>query len=77
MRRNPYPSRAAEPIELQYGRGRPAKGREVGATPARSLRLPQSAWDALEAEAREKHTTVHALLRELVATHLARRGHRD
>lgn len=71
VRRNPYASRAAEAVAaLQYGRGRPRAGAEVGPTPARSLRLPESAWKALEAEARAKHTTVHALLRELVAVHL-------
>jgi hypothetical protein len=74
VRRNPYASRVAEAMgKLQYGRGRPHAGQEVGLTPARSLRLPQAAWRALEAEAREKRTTVHALLRELVAAHLAGR----
>ena len=75
VRRNPYASRAAEAVaKLQYGRGRPRAGEELGPTPARSLRLPQVAWDALEQEAREKRTTVHALLRELVADHLKSRG---
>ena len=79
VRRNPYANRAAEPLPvIQYGRGRPQAGKEVGPTPGRTLRLPQSAWHALEAEAKAKHTTVHALLRELVITHLertrARRG---
>lgn len=74
VRRNPYASRAAESVgKLQYGRGRPRAGHEVGVTLVRSLRLPQDAWRALEAEAREKHTTVHALLRELVAAHLEAR----
>lgn len=75
VRRNPYASRAAEAAgKLQYGRGRPRAGNELGPTPARSLRLPQVAWDALEDEAREKRTTVHALLRELVSRHLQTRG---
>lgn len=74
VRRNPYASRAAEAVgRIQYGRGRPRAGEEVGPTPARSLRLPQVVWDALEQEAREKRTTVHALLRELVADHLRAR----
>lgn len=78
-RRNPYASRAAESVPaIQYGRGRPRAGEEVGPTPGRTLRLPESAWHALEAEAKAKRTTVHALLRELVMTHLdrdaARRG---
>lgn len=73
VRRNPYASRAAESVpEIQYGRGRPRAGTEVGPTPGRTLRLPESAWRALEAEAKEKRTTVHALLRELVITHLER-----
>ncbi len=73
VRRNPYASRAAESVpEIQYGRGRPRAGAEVGPTPGRTLRLPESAWRALEAEAKEKRTTVHALLRELVITHLER-----
>jgi predicted DNA-binding ribbon-helix-helix protein len=46
----------------------------VGPTPTRSLRLPQVVWDALDQEAREKRTTVHALLRELVVDHLRARG---
>lgn len=74
VRKNPYTSRAAESApSIQYGRGRPRSGEEVGPTPTRSLRLPQRAWDALELEAREKRTTVHALLRELVIRHLDRR----
>jgi hypothetical protein len=74
VRPNPYASRAAESVaKLQYGRGRPRAGHEVGPTMVRSLRLPQDAWRALEAEAREKHTTVHALLRELVTAHLEAR----
>jgi hypothetical protein len=77
VRRNPYAIRAAESVaKIQYGRGRPRSGHEVGPTPARSLRLPQEAWEALEAEALEKHTTVHALLRELVAAHLDSRVRR-
>ena len=71
--RNPYVSRAAEAaVAWQYGRGRPPAGAEIGPTRTRSLRLPEAAWEALEREARAKHTTVHALLRELVATHLER-----
>lgn len=77
VRRNPYVARASRASraadaagKFQYGRGRPRAGEELGPTPARSLRLPQVAWDALEQEAREKRTTVHALLRELVALHL-------
>ena len=63
VRRNPYPTLAA-------GRGRPSRGDEVGPTQVRSLRLPQRLWQALEAEAKARHTTTHALLRELVASFL-------
>ena len=66
IRRNPYVSRAAEP-PLQYGRGRPKRGEEVGPTPGRSLRLPTSMWTVLDAEAKARRTTTHALLREVVA----------
>lgn len=77
VRRNPYTSRVAEPLPtIQYGRGRPAAGNEVGPTPGRTLRLPETAWRALEVEAKAKRTTVHALLRELVITHLDREAGR-
>jgi hypothetical protein len=72
VRRNPYVvksgggSRAAE-VRIQYGRGRPRAGQESGPTPPRSLRLPQAMWHALDAAARERHTTTHALLREVIA----------
>ncbi len=66
VRRNPYVSRAGEPM-LQYGRGRPPSGEERGPTPGRSLRLPLPMWKVLDAEAKARHTTTHALLRELVA----------
>ncbi len=72
-RRNPYAARAAEAVaKMQYGKGRPRRGREVGPTPARSIRLPQVVWDALEVEARRSGTTVHALLRQAVAAYLER-----
>lgn len=70
-RRNPYASRATEP-SLSYGRGRPAAGTSAGPTQVRSLRLPQAMWDALESQARKRHTTVHALLRELVVVFVDR-----
>jgi hypothetical protein len=76
VQRNPYTSRAAEPA-IQYGRGRPRAGQEIGPTPGRTLRLPESAWRALEVEAKDKRTTVHALLRELVMMHLEREAGRN
>jgi hypothetical protein len=57
--------------KIQHGKGRPRKGDEVGVTPARSLRLPDTVWRALEREAHERVTTVHALLRELVVTYVS------
>ena len=70
-RRNPYARRAAEALaNMQYGKGRPRRGSEVGPTMARSIRLPQAVWDALEAEARRTGTSVHALLREAVTAYL-------
>jgi hypothetical protein len=58
--------------KIQYGKGRPPKGSEVGPTPARSIRLPKAVWKDLEDEARDRATTVHALLREVVLAHLSR-----
>ena len=73
VRPNKYAVRAeAAASKIQYGRGRPRKGNEVGSTPARSLRLPATIWQSLEREAQERATTVHALLRELVVTHVSR-----
>jgi hypothetical protein len=65
IRPNPYVTRAREP-EIQYGRGRPRRGEEVGATTVRSLRLPAKTWERIDAEAKARKTTAHALLREIV-----------
>lgn len=73
VQRNPYASRAAEAgVAWQYGRGRPPRDREVGATSVRSLRLPAAAWQTLDREAKARRTTTHALLRELVGAFLQR-----
>jgi hypothetical protein len=72
VRPNQYAAKAvAAASNVQYGKGRPLKGAEVGPTPARSLRLPEALWHILENEARERATTVHALLREVVVTHVS------
>ena len=72
VRPNKYAAKAAVAAsKVQYGRGRPFKGAEVGPTPTRSLRLPEAVWQALENEARERSTTIHALVREVVVTHVA------
>src|SRR5207248_3239434 len=63
--RNKYAVKAvATASRIQYGKGRPRKGSEVGPTPARSIRLPETVWKDLENEAHARATTVHALLRE-------------
>ncbi|HEX2688244.1 MAG TPA: hypothetical protein VHN14_16555 [Kofleriaceae bacterium] len=70
VRRNTDASRARRAvIQLKAGRGRPKRGQEIGPTPARSVRLPATVWEALDAAARDAGTTVHALLR-LAVTHL-------
>ena len=76
VRPNRYAARAAESAaRIQYGRGRPARGAEVGPTATRSVRLPATIWAALEAQAKQRSTTVHALLRELIVAFVtARRG---
>ena len=72
VRPNKYAAKAAAAaLKVQYGKGRPFKGAEVGPTPSRSLRLPEAVWQALEIEASERATTVHALLREVVVTHVS------
>jgi hypothetical protein len=71
--RNRFAAKALETASrVQYGKGRPRKGSEVGPTPARSIRLPEAVWEDLENEAEARATTVHALLREVVLDHLAR-----
>jgi hypothetical protein len=72
VRANTFAGRAGKAASnIQYGKGRPRVGNEVGRTPSRSLRLPAPLWQALELEALERMTTVHALLRELVVTHIS------
>src|SRR3954453_10689939 len=52
MRANKYARQAAAAAaNIQYGKGRPRRGTEVGPTPTRSLRLPETIWKALEREA--------------------------
>jgi len=58
---------AMELKQLETGRGRPKKGQGFGPSPARSVRLPQSVWTALEQAADGANTTVHALLRLAVS----------
>jgi hypothetical protein len=51
-------------------RGRPVKGERAAGSQARSLRLPDAAWDALETRAAEAGVPVHKLLRQIVADYL-------
>jgi hypothetical protein len=51
-------------------RGRPRKGETAAGTTTRSLRLADAVWTELERIAAERNTTVHALLRRLVAEFL-------
>jgi hypothetical protein len=68
--RSSYAGRARRALlQLKVGPGRPRRGQEVGPTPARSIRLPMTLWEALESAARDANTTVHGLLR-LAVTHL-------
>jgi Ribbon-helix-helix protein, copG family len=52
--------------------GRPKAGVKAEGSTPRSVRLPDAAWSALESTAKERGTTVHALLREAVAKFLKR-----
>jgi hypothetical protein len=64
VRPNPHAARIArEGIEIQVGRGRPRKLREIGETEPRSVRFPPSVWKTLEKAARKKGLTLHAALR--------------
>lgn len=51
-------------------RGRPKKGEKAQGTVTRSLRLPETAWKALEKAARRQGVTVHALIRQAIAEKL-------
>lgn len=43
-------------------RGRPRKGEDRKAMVGKTVKLPSSVWKALQAQAREKHTTVNSLI---------------
>ncbi len=73
VRPNPYARRIeATGLSLQVGRGRPRRGREVGPTVLRSVRLPPSVWAKLERRARAEGVAVHALLRQAILELLER-----
>ncbi len=70
-KKNRYAMRIAEEgIEIQVGRGRPRKLKEVGGTIPRSVRFPDSIWKSIEKRAKEKGIPLHAALREAIVAWL-------
>jgi hypothetical protein len=68
-RRNPFAKHFdASALTMQTKRGRPALGEEVGPTVTRSVRLPVALAKALEALARDEGITMHALMRNALAS---------
>lgn len=53
--------------------GRPKKGAKAVGTAAKSLRLGNDQWAALELLAKKRHTTLHAIMREAVLSVLRKR----
>jgi hypothetical protein len=53
-------------------RGRPKKGERAAGTVTRSVRLPETAWRALERVAKREGTTVHAVIRRAILAKLRR-----
>lgn len=43
-------------------RGRPRKGEDRTAMVGKTVKLPSAVWKTLQAQAREKHTTVNSLI---------------
>jgi hypothetical protein len=63
----------AEPRWVPYkGDGRPKKSEPSEPSKVRSVRLPDSVWQELQARAKRRGMGVHTLLRELVAKYLTR-----
>jgi hypothetical protein len=60
----------AEPQWLPANRGRPKTGATSEVSKPRSLRLPDSVWERLQARAEAEGVGVHTLLRKLVASYL-------
>ena len=62
-----------EPRWVPHNReGRPKKGERSEPSKPRSVRLPDSVWEELQARAKQRGVAVHTLLRELVAASLTR-----
>jgi hypothetical protein len=53
-------------------RGRPKKGARPEGSSPRSIRFSDALWRDLERQAKRRRTTLHALLREVIAEWLAR-----
>jgi hypothetical protein len=69
VRRNPY-AKHLDPsaLAMHTRRGRPAAGAEAGPTVTRSVRLPVALARALEVLARDEGITMHALMRNTLAS---------
>jgi hypothetical protein len=61
-----------KPRWVPLPQGRPKKSEATEASKPRSVRLPDSVWDELQAHAKARGVGVHTLLRELVAEYLGR-----
>lgn len=71
--------RGAEGLRLARGlaavtRGRPRAGTKPPGSSARTVRLPDAEWDALDDLALARKTTPHAVMREAIVQWLARAG---
>lgn len=60
------------PQWMPLPQGRPKKGSETEPSKPRTVRLPDSVWQELQARAEARGVGVHTLLRELVAAYLGR-----
>jgi predicted transcriptional regulator len=71
--------RGAEGLRLARGlaavtRGRPKAGTRPAGSSARTVRLPDAEWEALDELAAARKTTPHAAMREAIVQWLARVG---
>lgn len=68
-RKNPFAKFLdASALAMHTKRGRPPRGEEAGPTVTRSIRLPVALDKALAALAREEEITMHALMRNVLAS---------
>lgn len=52
---------------LRAARGRPPQGQQAPGSSPRSIRFSDAMWQQLERQARRRRTTLHALLRDVIA----------